>query len=279
MELINRLIYNLTEVHPIHTLMVHFPIALTGAALFFILLALVRQSDTLEQIAFANIALAAVSTVAAGLTGYMDNSSIYDGEAPNATAKMLLAAVLFITTAIITIARWRNPDIFHSPVRFIYVGGYFASFAMVAVLGFLGGVILYGFHDAPVTEVDEIPGNVVYAQALETPTAELVPTTGPTPTETPLPGVSFSKDVLPILKSRCTNCHGGDKIEEGLDLTSYAAMMSGSKNGPVVIPGDAANSLMGKALIEREMPKRGPKLSPAQAQLIIDWINEGAFDN
>jgi uncharacterized membrane protein len=279
MEFINRLIYNLTEVHPLHTLMVHFPIALTGAALFFILLALLRRSDTLEQVAFANIILAAISTIAAGVTGFMDNNSIYDGEAPNSTAKIALATVLLLVTAVIAIGRWRQPNLFHSSMRFIYVGGYFASFALVAVLGFLGGVILYGFHDAPETTVEDHPGNVVYAQALETPTAELVPTAGPTPTENPLPGVSLSKDVLPILQSRCTNCHGGDKIEEGLNLTNYAAMMAGSKNGPVVIPGDAANSLMGKSLIEREMPKRGPKLSPAQAQLILDWINEGAHDN
>ncbi|MFZ5922686.1 MAG: c-type cytochrome domain-containing protein [Chloroflexota bacterium] len=273
MEFINRLIYNLTEVHPTHTLMVHFPIALTGAALFFILLALVRRNDTLEQIAFANIALAAVSTVAAGLTGYMDNNSIYDGEAPNSAVKMLLAGVLFLTTSVIAIARWRQPGLFHSSMRFVYVGGYFASFALVAVLGFLGGVILYGFHEAPAASTDEDAGSVVYAQSLETPTVAVAPT------ETPVPGISFSMEVLPILKSRCTNCHGGDKIEEGLDLTSYAAMMAGSKNGPVVIPGDAENSLMGKALIEREMPKRGPKLSPKDAQLIIDWINEGAHDN
>ena len=39
MDLINKIIYNLTQVHPLHTFFVHFPIALISAALFFILLA------------------------------------------------------------------------------------------------------------------------------------------------------------------------------------------------------------------------------------------------
>ncbi|HET9906968.1 MAG TPA: hypothetical protein VFQ23_10010, partial [Anaerolineales bacterium] len=30
--------------------------------------------------------------------------------------------------------------------------------------------------------------------------------------------VSFANDVLPIIQSRCINCHGGDRTEEGLVL-------------------------------------------------------------
>jgi hypothetical protein len=29
----------------------------------------------------------------------------------------------------------------------------------------------------------------------------------------------------------------------------------------------------------QEMPKRGPKLTPDQVQLIMTWINEGALNN
>ncbi len=145
MDFINRLIYNLTEVHPLHTLVVHFPIALTGAALFFILLALWRRSDTLEQTAYANISLAAVSTIAAAATGMRDNIVFYDGGAPNVSIKMALATLLFIITGLTALARWRNPQIFHSPSKALYIAAYGISFAISATLGFLGGVILYGF--------------------------------------------------------------------------------------------------------------------------------------
>ncbi len=91
--------------------------------------------------------------------------------------------------------------------------------------------------------------------------------------------VSFANDILPLLKSRCVNCHGGERVEEGLLLRSYAEVMSGSDNGPVVIPGDAANSLLAELVLNQKMPKRGPKLTPPQVQLIVDWINQGALDN
>lgn len=91
--------------------------------------------------------------------------------------------------------------------------------------------------------------------------------------------VSFANDILPILESRCINCHGGNQTEEGLVLRTHADIMAGSDNGPVLIPGDAANSLLVELVATQEMPKRGPKLTPPQVQLITDWVNQGALDN
>lgn len=145
MDFLNRLIVALTEVHPTHPMFVHFPIALTGAAFLFVLLAWWRNSAALEQAAFANIALAAVSTIAAGVTGYMDNIKNYVGDAPNAGAKIILATLLFLLTAGISLVRYRNPHIFQTGSRLLYAGAYGLSFAIALVLAFLGGVILYGF--------------------------------------------------------------------------------------------------------------------------------------
>jgi uncharacterized membrane protein len=145
MELIQRIIHAVTELHPLHPMLVHFPIALTGAGALFILLAVWKKSKALEQAAFANIVLAAFGTVAAGLTGAMDNMNNYDGAAPNAMWKMTLAFILLIVTAWTSIARWRNPNLFESRARFVYVAGYVVSFLLAITLAFLGGVILYGF--------------------------------------------------------------------------------------------------------------------------------------
>lgn len=145
MELLNRIIHALTELHPTHPMFVHFPIALTGAAFLFILLAHWRNNASLEQAAFANIALAALSTIVAGISGVMDNINNYVGEAPNAPAKIVLAIVLFILTTGISIVRWRNPDAFQNSSRLLYIGVYGISFAIALVLAFLGGIILYGF--------------------------------------------------------------------------------------------------------------------------------------
>jgi len=143
MTLIQTIIHALTA-HPIHTLLVHFPIALTTTAFFFILLALVKKSDLLEKIAFANLSLAAVSTIVTGAAGIMDNAKYYGGLAPNHITKIILASTLFVLSSVTAIIRWKNPNLFHSRAKWLYVLMYFIFFAIASVLGYLGGVIVYG---------------------------------------------------------------------------------------------------------------------------------------
>ena len=145
MNIIQSIIHAITKVHPPHTMVVHFPIALTGAAAFFILLAIWKKSKVLEQVAFANISLAAASTIVAAILGIRDNIVRWDGNAPNHTAKIILASFLFVVTTITAIARWRNKELFYEKsTRGFYIAANFVSFAIALVLGFLGGVILYG---------------------------------------------------------------------------------------------------------------------------------------
>ena len=145
MDFINRVMHALTELHPTHPMVVHFPIALSGAAFLFILLAYWKRSTTLEQTAFANITLASISTIVAGITGYIDNIKNYVGDAPNASTKIVLAILLFFLTTAISVVRYRNPDLFQKANPFLYIASYGISFGIALVLAFLGGVILYGF--------------------------------------------------------------------------------------------------------------------------------------
>jgi uncharacterized membrane protein len=91
--------------------------------------------------------------------------------------------------------------------------------------------------------------------------------------------VSFAQDVLPIIESRCANCHGGERTEKSLNLKTYADMMQASENGPVVTAGNATDSKLVELIVDQKMPKRGPKLTPPQVQLISDWVNQGALNN
>jgi mono/diheme cytochrome c family protein len=91
--------------------------------------------------------------------------------------------------------------------------------------------------------------------------------------------ISFAKDIQPLLGSRCVSCHGGDRTEKGLSLKSYDDLMKGSENGTVVTAGNADQSKLAQMVINQKMPKRGPKLTPPQIQLIVDWINQGALNN
>jgi len=136
---------------------------------------------------------------------------------------------------------------------------------------------------APATQSAPAPEAATQAPAAEAPTAApaeatTAPESAPAAAESSAE-VSFANDVLPILESRCLNCHGGQRTSEGLSLKTYDSLMAGSQNGAVVTPGDAANSLFISLSAEGKMPKRGPKLTPAEIELLTNWVNAGAQNN
>ena len=146
MDLIAKIIHAITVTHPLHTLMVHFPIALTATAALYYVLAMWRRSEALELAAFFNLALAAVSTVVAGVTGYRDNVIRFDGAAPYISTKIVLATTLLILTTITSVVRWRQRQVVRKPATMaLYLAAFGASFVLAATLGFIGGVIIYGF--------------------------------------------------------------------------------------------------------------------------------------
>jgi mono/diheme cytochrome c family protein len=130
---------------------------------------------------------------------------------------------------------------------------------------------------APATQA---PTDVPAATDTSAPSAEPTIESAPA-TEVVASGatVSFAADILPIFESRCVSCHGGNRTEEGLSLRTYADVMTGSEHGAVITPGNATNSGLVEMVVTQEMPKRGPKLTPDQIQLLIDWVNQGALDN
>lgn len=120
-----------------------------------------------------------------------------------------------------------------------------------------------------------------YEDPTQAPVMDMPTTDVPAATKAPAnPGeVSFAADILPMLEKSCANCHGGNRTEKGLNVTSYAALMNGSDKGPVVVAGDSANSSLATLVANGKMPKRGAKLTPEQVELIIAWINAGALNN
>ena len=117
--------------------------------------------------------------------------------------------------------------------------------------------------------------------ATSTPTADTpVPIEPPaTPSQADSNTVSFARDVQPIFNRVCVKCHGGEEVKEGLVLKTYVEIMAGSDNGPVIAPGDPANSLLIDLITRGEMPKQGPKLLPGQIRIITDWVAAGAVNN
>src|SRR5687768_14645857 len=48
----------------------------------------------------------------------------------------------------------------------------------------------------------------------------------------------FEQRIRPLLANNCFACHGPTKQEMGLRLDSRSSIVTGSENGPVVVPGE-----------------------------------------
>ena len=143
---LSRLFEALFETHPLHGMFVHFPIALSAVALLFVGLALWQRNEVMEQAAFYCVILVMLSTVVAGFTGYRDVIVRFDGEAALVDVKGYMAITLFFLTAGLSFVRFRKPDVLWDPSSMVlYVSGFVGAFLMAGTLGFLGGVILYGW--------------------------------------------------------------------------------------------------------------------------------------
>ncbi len=96
-------------------------------------------------------------------------------------------------------------------------------------------------------------------------------------------GSKFSRDIAPILVARCINCHGGQRPAERLSMTTFEAMLRGSRNNVIITPGKPAESLIIQKLKGTadgaQMPQRQPPLSTEEIAKFEKWIAEGAkFD-
>jgi hypothetical protein len=85
----------------------------------------------------------------------------------------------------------------------------------------------------------------------------------------------FDSKVAPILVDRCLSCHSSAEKKGGLDLTRRDGLLTGGKNGPAVIAGNAEESLLFGRVADGEMPPKHP-LDPAQIETLRSWIASGA---
>jgi hypothetical protein len=93
-------------------------------------------------------------------------------------------------------------------------------------------------------------------------------------------GLSFGRDVAPIIANACLDCHSGQQARANLRLDTFAGWKRGGRSGPLLVVGNADNSLLMRAVRTtdpmRRMPKDADPLSDAQIKTLSDWINAGA---
>lgn len=95
------------------------------------------------------------------------------------------------------------------------------------------------------------------------------------------PTVDFAKQIMPIFKQSCHDCHSAETREAGLRLDKKSAAFGGSDSGLVIKAHKSSESkiidyIEGKNP-EKIMPPEGyDRLTKEQGALVRKWIDEGA---
>jgi len=75
--------------------------------------------------------------------------------------------------------------------------------------------------------------------------------------------LTFEKEVRPIFKAYCLDCHGGGEVLKGhLDLRLKRFAERGGDSGPAVVAGRPQESLLVERLKNGEMPPGEKKVPP-----------------
>lgn len=166
--------------------------------------------------------------------------------------------------------------------------------AAVLALFMLGGV--YGFVNAEKTALTTTERRVPTVEVFVPQTPTPAPTQTPTvpPTETPLPtstpseaqptsdstsatpasSLTWDNAIGVLLQAKCGTCHGS-AATAGLNLSTYVDAIKGGNSGPVIVPGDAANSL----IVQKQQAGGHPgQLTPDEIEQLVEWINAGALE-
>ena len=147
---------------------------------------------------------------------------------------------------------------------------YYPVAAIVSVV-LLGGIYAFvTMETTSITTVAPPPASNIPVYVPQTPT----PAPTAAPTEVPAAPASLTWDAYagPLFQQKCAACHGAAAIA-GLNLSTYADALKGSKNGPVIVPKDSANS---KLILVQSAGKHGGQLSPEEIAQVKAWIDAGA---
>jgi len=93
--------------------------------------------------------------------------------------------------------------------------------------------------------------------------------------------IDFARDIEPLLRENCLDCHGPDKAKGAFRVDRLASLLKGGDSGEAAVtPGDPASSFLVKAIrheeVDYEMPPKGAPLSEEEIRQIEKWIAAGA---
>ena len=249
----------------LHSLLVHFPIALITFAFMMESLSFWRgkaQSAT----AYACMSFGALTSLAAAGSGWLN--AAHETQTKSLAQVLTYHRWLSVALACICVVCW----IFMTVHRFardrvslhLYRGLLLSAALLVPITGHLGGTLVFG--EGYLTEMFEPPAKVVVRE----PQAEVDEAT-----------LLYTEKIQPIFEANCVSCHGRKKKKGNLRLDDPALTFAGEPADWVIVPEDAAGSLLVQAIMLEEwdpdhMPEDEESLPAEEIALIRQWIDAGA---
>jgi uncharacterized membrane protein len=263
-----------------HPLLVHLPIGILVLLAALEALALIprfKQANASRAWALAMAVPAAIASAGAGWL--LAASGDYDPQLLAWHRWLGIATAALVTLAGLALAT-RHPR--------TYRGFLFAGLAATSLAGHLGGSLTHGrdyltrYAPAPLRRLlGRLAGEP--AQATGT-SGNLGRAEGGGSDGLQTQG-AFSGVIQPILAQYCAACHGPEKAKAGLRLDTFAALTKGAAHGPVILPGNAMNSVLIRLMTlpmddDAHMPPSGkPQPTADDIALLRWWIDVGAPAN
>ncbi len=297
----------LSDPSMVHAAVVHLPIALSvvGIPLVYLCAVSTRDNEVLRWVTVGCYALAALTAVIA-----MQSGEGAMGKAPAQLSKEVWDQIQYhealgekvwilgtVTAVLVALGAIKIRPV----QRTVMTLALLASLGMgawVAITGHHGGMLVYEYGvGTPAMQ---------YVGVKPVPTKESTPTaTNPAPvgpasfsiapasdglepailpfTLEEAKEVSYSRDIAPLLKEVCTDCHRPRRKQSELNLTTVAGMLEGGeKLGPAIVPGNPDASPLIQYVrgeLQPQMPKDEYPLSDEELRELRMWIAAGAVDD
>jgi len=172
----------------------------------------------------------------------------------NVTTRLHMIRTLKTINASDTIRRFRMSDRFSLLGR-VWLAGAIAAAAV-----------------SPLVAADQPPGKSGAAKPAAGKTAAKKPVPAKPAPGRPAAGISFTRQVAPILVTHCGGCHVTGRKGD-FHMPSYEALM---KTG-LVQRGAGDSSRIVEVIVTGDMPRGGGRVPPQELAQLVSWINAGAL--